>query len=532
MMPLSRRLGYSSAMREIMPTEDVPKSASGTQLLDKALDMIDLVEQSGQRLTASAIAQTSGYPKPTVNRILSALVRRGFLALDRRDQSYELGMRFTQLAAALRRSHRLVTLVEEQLISLSSRTGETVSLGVPEPTAVRIVGRYHMGLESVPGGPTGAKRPYHASAVGKALLSGMPEKHALRHIARSNLDRFTGNTFVARAPLLADLQLTRARGYALDDEEIVAGVRCAAVPVFSADGTVVAAVSLSAPAHRMTAERMAEIVAALNVIAGKASDGLQTPAADVFSTDGITCLRTGGLFHPTALAASADQILVVDAAAPAIYSFLNDGSLSDKRPLPVVPDAAAAGPDGTVLLARGHIVEHLARDGAGHTVTLAAPVTALATGPDGRGYALTSDGAVHDALSGRRLFETAEKATAMTVAGKMLCLLAADASHVALHDPGGRRTGRIALHEMQPDAMTGIAGCIWIAGHGRIDRIEIATGTREQIAAPEPGITAMAVQDGDLLMAGANLNAALSDFDSASRHCGSLYRIADAVPGG
>src|SRR6201992_2602701 len=128
------------------------RSPTGTQLLDKALDMVDLIERASQRLSANAGALASGYPKPTVNRILSALVRRGFLAMDRRDQSYELGMRFTQLAAALRRSHHLVTLVEEHLIALSAHTGETVSLGVAEPTTVRIVGRYHLGLETVPGG--------------------------------------------------------------------------------------------------------------------------------------------------------------------------------------------------------------------------------------------------------------------------------------------------------------------------------------------------------------------------------------------
>ena len=162
------------------------RTQTGTQLLDKALDMVDLIEQSNQRLSANAIALASGYPKPTVSRILSALVRRGFLAVDRRDQTYELGMRFTQMAATLRRTHRLVALVEDELIALSTRTGESVSLGIPEPTAVRIVGRYQLGLESLPGGPTGAKRPYHATAIGKAILANLDDKqmHKLVNVLR------------------------------------------------------------------------------------------------------------------------------------------------------------------------------------------------------------------------------------------------------------------------------------------------------------------------------------------------------------
>jgi DNA-binding IclR family transcriptional regulator len=511
-------------------TEDAPKTASGTQLLDKALDMIDLVERSSQRLTATTIAQATGYPKPTVNRILSALVRRGFLAMDRRDQSYELGMRFTQLAAALRRSHHLVTLVEEQLITLSLRTGETISLGVAEPTAVRIVGRYHMGLEAVPGGPTGAKRPYHASAIGKAILSGMPEKLAQRHIARTHFERFTAGTIGQRDTLMADLQLTRARGHALDDEEILPGVRCVAVPIFAMDGKVVAAVSVSAPVHRMPEERMAEIVAALNAIAAEAAKRLHVPYGDDVSDAGIVYLRSGGLFRPAAIAAVADQILVVDVAAPAIYAFSTDGSLLDTRPLSWLPTAAAIAPDGAIMLAREESIEHLAADGSTQSVKLANAITALAFAPSGQGYALDVTGNVLDAHSGQHLFNVEAGAQAIAVSGKMLCVLAGDGQALDFHDlASGRLEKRISFNGA-PDRRAALAASVrhvWRGAEWQIDRIDIATGTIRQITSPERGIAAIAVQDNDLLLAGANLHAVL--FDKAKHLAGSLYRIAGAA---
>jgi DNA-binding IclR family transcriptional regulator len=510
--------------------DDAPRTASGTQLLDKALDMIDLVERSSQRLTATAIAQASGYPKPTVNRILSALVRRGFLAMDRRDQSYELGMRFTQLAAALRRSHHLVTLVEEQLITLSLRTGETVSLGVAEPTAVRIVGRYHMGLETVPGGPTGAKRPYHASAIGKAILSGMPEKLAQRHIARSSFERFTASTIGQRDSLLSDLQLTRARGHALDDEEILAGVRCVAVPIFAADGKVVAAVSLSAPVHRMQEERMRQIVTALNTIAGEAAKQLPVPPVDGFSDAGILCLRSGGLFRPTAIAAVADQILVADASAPAIYAFSAEGGLLETRPLSWLPDAAAIAPDGGILLAQGAVIEQLAADGSARRVEFANAITALAFAPDAQGYALDVAGRLHDAHSGQHLFDVQAGAQAMAISGARLCLLAADGQALDCHDIAtGRLEKRIALGGAPGAALAATARHVWRAAstEWQIDRIDIATGVIAQIPSPERGIAALAVQGDDLLLAGANLHAAL--FNKSEHLAGSLYRIPGAA---
>lgn len=515
-------------MSHAAPTDDAPRAASGTQLLDKALDMIDLVERSSQRLTANTIAQACGYPKPTVNRILSALVRRGFLAIDRRDQSYELGMRFTQLAAALRRSHRLVTLVEEQLIALSARSGETVSLGVAELGTVRIVARYHLGLESAPGGPTGAKRPYHASAVGKVILAGMPDKEARRHIARLNFERFTPNTIDGKAALLDELQLVRARGYAIDNEEIVMGVRCVATPIYSAKGEIAGAISLSAPAHRMTSGRIDEIVALLGVIAGKA--GQELPGAHANgpqASDGLICLRAGGLFRPAAIVASAERILVVDAAAPAIYTFSPDGALLEIEQLEELPDAAAVMADGTRLLARRERVEFHPHEGTSRHIRFDQDIVALAFSEDGRGYAVGADAGVHDAISGTRLFTAKAPVAALAVAGGIACLLAADGKSVIVHDIAtGVFLKAIPLGSaLENSAAIATDGShVWVTGRDNgIDCIHIESEALQRTPSPERSITAIAVLDQDLLIAGASLNAAL--IDKAEYNSGSLYRI-------
>jgi DNA-binding IclR family transcriptional regulator len=456
-----------------------------------------------------------------VNRILAALVRRGFLAIDRRDQSYELGMRFTQLAATLRRSHHLVTHVEEHMISLSARSGETVSLAVAEPAAARIVGRYHMGLEGVPGGPTGAKRPYHASAIGKALLSAMPERQALRHIARIHFERFTPTTLANREQLTADIQAIRARGYALDDEEIVSGTRCVAIPIYARDGAVSAAISLSAPRHRMTQERIDEIVAALGVIAAIARERM--PTAENASTDeDMVCLLGGGLFHPSALAVTGDQVQVIDAGALALRTFSREGALLETSTIATPFDAAALGGNGMVLLARGQDVEIRPPGQTARPVRLAAPVSALAWGPDQSAYAQTRDGTVHDAISGKRLFEVSQPVDHMAMAGSYLALCGD--GEVVLHDARNGEVARRLRFEGRADAIAASARQAYIACGPQILRIEIATGQIDQIDAPERRITAMAISGEDVWLAGANYGAQLSDFGSAARHAGALYR--------
>jgi DNA-binding IclR family transcriptional regulator len=502
------------------------RGPTGTQLLDKALDMVDLIEQSSQRLSANAVAVASGYPKPTVNRILSALVRRGFLAVDRRDQTYELGMRFMQMAATLRRNHRLVALVEEELIALSARTGESVSLGIPEPNAVRIVGRYQLGLESLPGGPTGAKRPYHASAIGKAILANLDSKRMRKLIDRLDFTRYTPRTLMDRTALLPDLELVRARGYAFDEEEIVTGVCCVAVPLFAVHGEICGAISLSAPAHRMPTGRVNEIVAALSAVAEKVSARLHMPRESGGSTGAVQCLRAGGLFHPIAIAADGRDIRVVDAAVPAIYCFAQDGELRDTLRLDDLPDAAALGPDSAVALARQRDVEILQR-GARKTKSFKSPVTAIAFTPDGRLLAATGK-AMHDALSGTRLFVLDGDTRAFTATSDRLYVLTADTIEMRnLKD--GKLLRRFPI-QSTIGAYCTIASDgrqIWICGPDtwRLARIDVATGMEIRLTAPERSVTALAATEDGLFMAGANLHASL--IDKVEHNSGSLYRMTD-----
>ena len=86
----------------------------------------------------------------------------------------------------------------------------------------------------------------------KALLAQMTDDRLSRYIATAPLDRFTVKTLTDPAALRADLQETRARGFAIDDEEKTEGMRCIAAPVFDWTGEAVAGVSVSGPVSRVS----------------------------------------------------------------------------------------------------------------------------------------------------------------------------------------------------------------------------------------------------------------------------------------
>jgi DNA-binding IclR family transcriptional regulator len=97
----------------------------------------------------------------------------------------------------------------------------------------------------------GNRRYLHSTALGKALLSGLPEKEIIRLIRLKRLPRLTPNTITTQGALLAEVESVRERGFALDNEENELNGRCIAAPVLGAYSRVVAALSISAPAFRL-----------------------------------------------------------------------------------------------------------------------------------------------------------------------------------------------------------------------------------------------------------------------------------------
>jgi IclR family acetate operon transcriptional repressor len=183
------------------------------------------------------------------------------LARDPGSDRYRIG----PLAAALGRiaqgpdrADRARAILE----GLTRRTGESASMAVADGGNVVVLA----GVESTHAlrfdRPPGTLVPVHVSAMGKAILAFGPEPVPTAVKALAPLERFTPRTLTSRRALAADLEATRARGYALVDEEQMVGVRALAVPVLGGDGRALAAVGVEGPTARLGDEAIPAMAAA------------------------------------------------------------------------------------------------------------------------------------------------------------------------------------------------------------------------------------------------------------------------------
>lgn len=194
-------------------------------------------------------------PKSTVHNYLATLEQEGYVR--REDSIYRVGIKFLDLGASARRRLPIYEVATPEVDRLAEETGELANLLVEDHGKGVYVhqarGERAVRVDS----SVGARVDLHATAFGKAILAHLPDERVEGIVERHGLPRRTERTVGSREELESALEKVRERGYAIDDEERLEGLRCLAAPV-CADGRVLGAVSLSGPGNRMRGEYFEE----------------------------------------------------------------------------------------------------------------------------------------------------------------------------------------------------------------------------------------------------------------------------------
>ncbi|MCC6868915.1 MAG: helix-turn-helix domain-containing protein [Burkholderiales bacterium] len=251
----SRKRGGSGALARAPVRSGAEKSAGHTQALSRGLAVLETLAGTEAGATLTAIAAELGLPAPTVHRLLATLEATGFVRAGPKGE-WQVGVHAFRAGTAFLAHRNLAVQAYPHLRELMDRAGETANLAVMESgeaVFVEQVQCHEMMRMSV---KLGARAPLHASGVGKAILSLLDAQALAATLDRRELARFTARTLTRPAALAADLDAARVRGYAIDDEEHAAGLRCVAAAVRDEHGQPWAAVSLAGPVTRMTPERI------------------------------------------------------------------------------------------------------------------------------------------------------------------------------------------------------------------------------------------------------------------------------------
>ncbi|HYZ23745.1 MAG TPA: IclR family transcriptional regulator C-terminal domain-containing protein [Rhodopila sp.] len=230
------------------------------QSLVRALALLNRIAEAppgGASLTE--LAQQVGLPASTAHRLLTTLEQERYVQFDHDGRLWSIGVQAFVTGCSFINTRSLVGLSRKHMRLLMEECGETVNLAAEdEGEAVylaQVECRQMMRVFARPG----SRVPLHCSAVGKAILSAMPDKTLSKILHRRGMPRLTVKTITSPTALRAHLERVRALGYAIDDEEHAVGLRCIAAPIFDETGDCIGAVSASGPTARIGEERIAQL---------------------------------------------------------------------------------------------------------------------------------------------------------------------------------------------------------------------------------------------------------------------------------
>jgi IclR family acetate operon transcriptional repressor len=254
-MAATREAGTAAPTRRPRAAPAVPR----IQSLARADAILGLVMQAGREgARLSSLAAGLKLNKTTVFNLVGTLMSLGYVVQDEISRAYRLGPRVLMLGLNAQRQNSLVDLAAPALERLCHDTRETVNLAVPLAESGVIVdsreGTYQIRLTSY----AGTLAPYHATAVGKAMLAFLsPEQREA--VLAGPLPAVGPRSKTERAPIEAEIRQIRASRRAYDLEEMEQGAHCVAVPIFDATRTVCGAISVSGLRDRMGEAEMTKV---------------------------------------------------------------------------------------------------------------------------------------------------------------------------------------------------------------------------------------------------------------------------------
>jgi IclR family acetate operon transcriptional repressor len=225
---------------------------AGVQSLDRAFLLLELVA-AGNGLSLTEVAEAASLPPSTCYRILATLQRHGMVEFETGPQLWHVGVECFRIGSAFLRRRKIAERGRDNMQALVDRCGETANLAISDEDSVVFVSQVETHEPIRAFFRPGTRSPIHASGIGKAILAQWRPERVARLVAQG-LARFTPNTLTDGAALAAELEQTRARGWALDDEERNPGMRCVAAAIFNEFGEPVAGISISGPTVRLTPE--------------------------------------------------------------------------------------------------------------------------------------------------------------------------------------------------------------------------------------------------------------------------------------
>ena len=228
-----------------------PERRGTIQSVERAASILKALGRGSARLGVTEISEQLGLAKGTAYGLLRTLEAQGMVEQDADTDKYRLGPAMLQLGNAFLDNHELRGRSLLWADSLASRVGEAVRVGVLNGSTVLVVHHVFRPDNSVQILEVGASIPWHACALGRAMVAYLGEAEVEAMLGAGPFELLTGRTLVDPVELESVLIEVATRGIAVEDQEAIVGEAEIAAPVFDHRGHPVGSIGVVGPVERL-----------------------------------------------------------------------------------------------------------------------------------------------------------------------------------------------------------------------------------------------------------------------------------------
>lgn len=233
------------------------KTTRSNQSSEKLLLILEQMSEQDEPVRLQELSRMVHMNESTALRYVATLQKSGYVVQDADTGRYSLSYKICAIAANVSSRKSIRNICSPYLRSIAQIFAESANIAEEHNMTV-------IYIEAVSGPRQllmttrriGNVSPMHCTAVGKLLLLNYTLPQIDQFIATKGLPALTTHTVTTREALIRELDGVRKQGYALDNEEYEPGARCVAVPIYDYTGKIVAGMSVSGPATRMTDEHI------------------------------------------------------------------------------------------------------------------------------------------------------------------------------------------------------------------------------------------------------------------------------------
>jgi DNA-binding IclR family transcriptional regulator len=218
-------------LKKVQSGEHMKKVTYSAPSVKKAFKILYAISDASNGLGISDLSKKLKIGKSTVHGITSALEEMGVLVRDPIHKKYNIGYTLLELRKKAYAKMELRDLARIPMEKLMEKIGETVFLGILNGDHVTILEMVESHNEMKITSPPGTRLPIVAGATGKVFLAQFEEKKIKEIIQKMGLVRFTSKSIVDQKKFFKEIEKAKNKGYAMDDEEYMLGVKAIAAPI-------------------------------------------------------------------------------------------------------------------------------------------------------------------------------------------------------------------------------------------------------------------------------------------------------------